>query len=128
MTDLSLFPMNRVRIEESDVFDSLNVFIVADQDRHKRQIHLVEPLAPLVVRTVVAGEHIERKPAFRLSHPSAQALMDGLWKHGIRPSSGLGAPADAALVTAMQAHIEDLRKVANLNQTPDQPQTSTHTF
>ena len=48
-----------------------------------------------------------RDPAFTLSFESAQRLMDELWRCGIRPTE----EGTAGQVAAMQAHLQDMRKI-----------------
>lgn len=44
-----------------------------------------------------------------LSAADAQQIMDELWRVGVRPNNGEGAPAQ---VEAIRAHLEDMREFA----------------
>jgi hypothetical protein len=46
--------------------------------------------------------------AFRLSNLEAQALMDRLWKAGLRPTEGSGS---AGALAATERHLEDMRRI-----------------
>lgn len=46
------------------------------------------------------------EPTFRLSPQNARFLMDAMWRAGIRPSE---MPETAGAISAMQAHIKDLK-------------------
>lgn len=63
--------------------------------------------APVVFAPVPEGE--STPPSLSLSREAAQDLMSRMWQLGIRPREGEGTLAH---VSAMQQHIEDLRKVA----------------
>jgi hypothetical protein len=45
---------------------------------------------------------------FWLSMRESQALMDNLWRCGLRPSEGTGS---AGALAAVQKHLEDMRKI-----------------
>lgn len=49
------------------------------------------------------------EPTFTLPPEAAQALMDELWRHGLRPTQGQQSEGQLA---ATQAHLEDLRSIA----------------
>jgi hypothetical protein len=46
--------------------------------------------------------------AMRLEHLEAQALMDRLWKAGLRPTEGSGS---AGALAATQDHLKDMRRL-----------------
>jgi hypothetical protein len=48
-------------------------------------------------------------PTLRLHEGDAQALMDELWRCGLRPSEGTGS---AGSLAATERHLEDMRKLA----------------
>lgn len=48
-------------------------------------------------------------PSLDLRRHEAQQLMNELWRIGLRPRDGRGAPAD---VDHLEKHIDDLRKIA----------------
>jgi len=48
-------------------------------------------------------------PCAVLSRPTAQRLMDELWKCGIRPAEGQGS---AGQLAAVQAHLADMQTIA----------------
>ena len=50
--------------------------------------------------------------AMRLEHLEAQALMDRLWKAGLRPTEGSGS---AGALSATQDHLKDMQKLAFAN-------------
>jgi hypothetical protein len=47
-------------------------------------------------------------PSFSLGMDDAQALMDGLWQCGLRPTEGTGS---AGALAATQKHLEDMREL-----------------
>ena len=53
--------------------------------------------------------HSLAEPAACLSPEAAQALMDGLWQCGIRPTEGAGT---AGSMAAVQEHLKDMRTIA----------------
>lgn len=115
-------------IERSVNMDCFDVHLLAARDSTATQVY--HPIAHPVLHHVPNGDYYERKPAFNLDRPSAQALLDGLWEVGVRPSSGdQGNTIDSkATISAMQAHINDLRMVANLSTKADRPATAANTF
>lgn len=108
-------------IERSVVMDGFDVHIVGERQRIGS--YVMQPIAEPAYKMVEAGQFIDRHPAFQLDHPSAQALLDALWAGGLRPSGGdlAGATGMAAAMQAMQAHIDDLRVMAQLVQPADRP-------
>lgn len=115
--------ISKALVERSVAFDGFDVFVIGRCDRASTDMMM--PLAPLLYKSVAVGEY-SREPAFQLDNQSAQALMDALWSAGLRPSSGdlAGGTGMAAAMKAMQAHIDDLRLVAQLAPTADRPKTA----
>lgn len=54
-----------------------------------------------------AGAYVE--PTVRIGYDEAQALMDDLWRSGLRPTEGAGS---AGAMRAVEKHVDDLRKIA----------------
>lgn len=54
--------------------------------------------------------------AMRLEHLEAQALMDRLWKAGLRPTEGSGS---AGSLSATQDHLKDMRTLVFEKSTPE---------
>ncbi len=52
------------------------------------------------------GQALE--PTFKVSHLQAQALLDELWRCGIRPSNGEGSVGQLA---ATEKHLADMRAI-----------------
>ena len=61
----------------------------------------------IVMKTYEEGQAVE--PTFRMNQHDAQALIDGLWECGFRPSEGTGS---AGALAATQAHLKDMRDFA----------------
>lgn len=57
----------------------------------------------LVLKTLEEGELLE--PTFRLRHENVQALMDELYRAGVRPSE----QGTAGELAATKAHLKDMR-------------------
>jgi hypothetical protein len=55
---------------------------------------------------------IKEKYKTRISVESAQSLMNQLWECGLRPSQAAGS---AGQLAAVQYHLEDMRKIAGVN-------------
>lgn len=49
------------------------------------------------------------EPTIRMRPTEAQALMDHLWRIGLRPSEGSGS---AGALAATERHLADMRKIA----------------
>jgi hypothetical protein len=109
-------------LERNPTYGSLDVHLRTQVTRDT--VSMMLPLEVPVIRTYPLGDMTDPRPAFRLDQVSAQAMLDGMWKAGIRPSSG-DRPADQeALVVSMnkriedlKEHIEDLRMALNLQRT-----------
>ena len=88
---------------------------------------MVAPLKSVVIHRVMAGTAHKPTPAFRLSEESAQAMLDAMWRAGLRPSSGNTGTGDDRTIKAMTEHINDLRHMAGIltvtADTPSQPST-----
>ena len=68
----------------------------------------------LVLKAV--DEHEPLEPTFRLRHDNVQALMDELWRIGVRPTEAAG-PGE---LEATKAHLRDMRLlVANALDIPE---------
>ena len=52
---------------------------------------------------------MEHLPSFTVTEQTAQAMMDGLWREGFRPTEGSGS---AGSLAATQEHLADMRKIA----------------
>lgn len=117
-------PIEKALLERNLSTDSLDVYIRVSKSRE--WVETMQPLQPMGVLREKIGECVERRPAFRLEHSSAEALMDAMWAVGIRPSSGdQGDTANrASTIAAMQAHINDLRVVAQIVVPKDRPATT----
>lgn len=61
---------------------------------------------PISFEVKESGAPIE--PAFLLTREDAQALMDELWRAGVRPSNGEGATGQLA---STREHLADMRKI-----------------
>jgi hypothetical protein len=78
------------------------------------QIHVVKDIT---MQTMSAGSiRPADAPAMLLSKEGCTALMDSLWRAGIRPSTKLGMDQDTrnaltALVMSKDDHIKDLRAI-----------------
>jgi hypothetical protein len=48
------------------------------------------------------------RPFLRLRHDEAQALVDGLWDCGVRPTNGAGS---AGSLAATERHLDDMRSL-----------------
>lgn len=114
-------PIQKAIVEKAICFDGYDVHIIAR--RMPMSTDMVLPLAPLALKTVNAGESYDGAPTFRLDPTAAQNLLDALWTAGLRPSSGSADNVAnfAAVIEAQKQHIEDLRQVAGLTRTKDQP-------
>jgi hypothetical protein len=55
---------------------------------------------------------IEEKYKTRISVDAAQSLMNQLWECGLRPAQAAGS---AGQLAATQYHLEDMRKIAGVN-------------
>ena len=79
---------------------------VADQI----DFYIRENDAWVVNMTLETKDEGSRKPkAFSLDTMEAQALMDRLWKAGLRPTEGSGS---AGALAATERHLRDLQKLA----------------
>lgn len=54
-------------------------------------------------------------PSLRIDNDAAQALMDGLWECGIRPTAGAGT---AGAMAATERHLADMRRLAFAKHLP----------
>ena len=61
------------------------------------------------VEMMLAKDGDEVPVAVRLSPDQAQALIDGLWECGLRPTEGTGS---AGALAAVERHLADMKKVA----------------
>lgn len=92
--------------------DSVQI-LACTLDGEGRIAHYVEPVL-LTLKPHERGRMIEN-PTLRLDGDEARNLMGALWEAGIRPA---GYQDSRAEVRRMEAHIEDLRRVAfNADQT-----------
>lgn len=62
----------------------------------------------LTMRELTPGEDIG-EPTMRLSNQEAQALVDELWRCGLRPSEGAGS---AGSLAATERHLKDMQTIA----------------
>jgi hypothetical protein len=63
---------------------------------------------PLTLRDLAPGESIAN-PTMRLDNQEAQALIDELWRCGLRPSEGSGS---AGSLAATERHLKDMQAIA----------------
>ena len=61
------------------------------------------------VHMTVANDGEMIPAAVRLTPHQAQALIDGLWECGLRPTEGTGS---AGALAAVERHLADMKKVA----------------
>jgi len=87
-----------------DWFSDRIRFLVCIKDFDGRTTACAQPL------TMKIGEVFQE--TFTLPKESAQALMDGLWECGLRPTEGSGS---AGALAATQRHLEDMRLLAFKN-------------
>lgn len=67
----------------------------------------IDVAAPLTMTRLTDGN---RAPAaISMSIEDAQALMDELWRSGVRPAEGIGSAGQAA---ATEKHLQDMRLLA----------------
>ena len=89
-----------------DIFDRIEVraFVRGENGRrHARGLPLqFKEVEPAAVGYFVA-------PTLSLTKDEAQALMDELWRVGLRPTEGSGS---AGSLAATQRHLEDMRALA----------------
>ena len=74
--------------------------------------HTVQAYAVTSTETELALDscaYTTSEPTWRLTDEAAQELMDALWAAGLRPVEGRGS---AGQLAAVQAHLEDMRKLA----------------
>ena len=64
--------------------------------------------APLQFKAIEDGETPD-EPTVRLNNEQAQALMDELWRCGLRPTDGSGS---AGSLAATERHLKDMRTIA----------------
>lgn len=57
----------------------------------------------------------EVQPTLRIDNDAAQALMDGLWECGVRPTAGAGS---AGAMAATEKHLADMRRLAFAKHLP----------
>lgn len=120
-------PIAKVMLERDLSMDALNVHVLTSRD--DRGYTVMRPLVPPVLMTHGMGDAPDRVPAFKLDYPSAQAFFDAMWDFGLRPSGASATTAaNEALVKAMQAHIDDLRVVAQVVKPADQPASGAGSF
>lgn len=103
------------------------IFFVAERDWARRSINIYALQSmgdsyavgqqPLIGDFIKPGAALESTaPTLKLDPEEAQNLMDELWRVGLRPTDAGGdakkqAEGDATL-QAIQAHLEDMRKIA----------------
>jgi hypothetical protein len=73
---------------------------------------ILRPVSAPVVETVPPGQIMPPEPMLTLSHRSAQALFDALYKVGLRPSSGESVENHKRELEATRAHLADMRALA----------------
>jgi len=64
--------------------------------------------APLQFQPIEEGD-VPDEPTVRLHNDQAQALMDELWRCGLRPTEGSGS---AGSLAATERHLKDMRSIA----------------
>lgn len=72
---------------------------------------LIAPLSPITV--VPDDDGLMHNATLELDHHTARSLMDALWAAGFRPNNGEGMDAQ---VTAIKAHLEDMRTLVFKNK------------
>ena len=121
-------PIERALVERSVTQLGYDVHIVARKEPGWAT-HIVRPLAPVTIATILIGEAHDRQPAFSLSEGSAQSLMNALWEAGVRPSTGGDdATSLGAVIEAQREHIGDLRRVLGITKPKDEPASGAPLF
>ena len=93
-----------LRARMTDFLDRINIYIArVDKENHKLQfVEDIEFSTEQDGLTIVP-------PTLSLSEENGQALMDELWKCGLRPTEGKGS---AGSLAATEQHLQDFRKIA----------------
>ncbi|MFT4064240.1 hypothetical protein [Paraburkholderia sp.] len=116
-----------LHIEEARAIENLaagGYDIQALSYRHAGGAGVFGALTAPTIHSVAPGEMMPPEPMMTLTHRGAQALLDALYKAGLRPSSGEVSSGHAAEVAAIRAHLDDMRKLAFHafeSQGPDSP-------
>lgn len=88
----------------------MNVRIFADKQYGNRiELRMISENKHAVIEWVEHQECDYVYPTAKVTVGEAQALMDDLWRCGLRPSEGEGSAGQSA---AQQQHIADLRAIA----------------
>ena len=108
----SLLPISKCYLERNMSHGGFDVQLIGTHS--PRHVELVCPIGNVTLLRVESGTYSPPAPTFYLDQDGAQALLDGLWSAGIRPASGIGkeTAANIEVITCMQAHLDDLRRVA----------------
>lgn len=84
--------------------------------RNRFEFMLIQKLADgrvavgrsITMQTIEEGEALG-EPTFALRHDEAQAMMDELWRVGLRPTEGTGS---AGSLAATERHLKDMQTIA----------------
>lgn len=92
---------SELRAEQADFGRYIQIFHFGHRDGKRFVGEKIE------IRDVDEGELVE--PMLRIGRDKAQALMDDLWRCGLRPTEGSGS---AGSLAATEKHLKDMRKIA----------------
>lgn len=116
------FPIAEAYLERNVARGGFDVHVVGV--KHHGGVDMVLPIGPLTLESVPHTTYRPPQPTFHLSMDSAQALLDGLWRAGFRPTSGQAVAENGNLaIELLREHLADMRRlVFPATPGPDMPQ------
>ena len=112
----------QVRIDK-DIFRGTLFFVLTVRDPDTGKVYMLDPGAFTELKTEdqVKDVHARKGPSLSLDLEYSQALMDQLWRTGLRPSNsvsiGKGEAQDAHLADLRKSHDTLLKVSKRLSQT-----------
>lgn len=102
-------PIAKARVVHEAMVDKFGVHIMTGW--HPARTEHLMPLSPLAVQTVEHGGLTPNDPAFFMTRPSAEALLQALWDAGLRPKETPITDESKSVIAAKNEHISDLRRI-----------------
>lgn len=98
-----------IRPDDGGFNYGLYIFVREDKLGGQWLVGTTEPMKVETIKQEDAATYSWHAPTVNLSREECQRLMDALWDAGFKPT---GAQGSAGQLTAVQAHLEDMRRFA----------------